>query len=59
MDGQLRFAWVFGTTWIGAMAATWGEADFTRCNGERRLRLYKRFCDAPGQAQREKVTGHE
>jgi arsenite oxidase large subunit len=116
MDGQLRFAWVFGTTWIGAMAAsdelerhidrltrgsphqpqqatvaaaaaaliaradsggmvlvdsdiypveplgtcyadivlpaaTWGEADFTRCNGERRLRLYGRFCDAPGQAQ--------
>jgi hypothetical protein len=22
MDGQLRFAWVFGTTWIGAMAAS-------------------------------------
>jgi len=116
MDGKLRFAWVFGTTWIGAMtasgeleaaisrltighpqqvqrvdvqhaiqsligrvdgggmvlvdsdiypveplgmryadivlpAATWGEADFTRCNGERRLRLYSRFCDAPGQAR--------
>ncbi|MEM7317378.1 MAG: molybdopterin-dependent oxidoreductase, partial [Planctomycetota bacterium] len=32
-------------------AATWGEADFTRCNGERRLRLYSKFCDPPGQAQ--------
>jgi arsenite oxidase large subunit len=116
IDGRLRFAWVFGTTWIGAMAAsaeleraiaaltverpeqprradaahaaealiaradaggmvlvdsdiypvdplgtryadivlpaaTWGEADFTRCNGERRLRLYARFCDPPGQAR--------
>ena len=116
IDGRLRFAWVFGTTWIGAMAAsnelernfarltveraeqvksaaaqeaiaalraradaggmvlvdsdiypvaplgtryadlvlpaaTWGEADFTRCNGERRLRLYPRFCDAPGEAR--------
>ncbi len=116
MDGQVRFAWVFGTTWIGAMtaslalqsalerytcasphrprraerdaivaawrarvdagglvlvdsdiypveplgtrcadvvlpAATWGEADFTRCNSERRLRLYARFYDAPGEAR--------
>ena len=116
MDGKVRFAWVFGTTWIGAMnasdelgaamlrftrgnphqvvsldrqaifetlkkrvdsggmvlvdsdiypvaplnaeladivlpAATWGEDDFTRCNGERRLRLYSRFCDAPGEAK--------
>lgn len=32
-------------------AATWGECDFTRCNGERRLRLYSKFCDAPGEAQ--------
>ncbi len=32
-------------------AATWGECDFTRCNGERRLRLYSKFCDAPGDAQ--------
>ncbi|MBI5438356.1 MAG: molybdopterin-dependent oxidoreductase [Nitrosomonadales bacterium] len=31
--------------------ATWGEADFTRANGERRLRLYSKFCDAPGEAQ--------
>jgi len=31
--------------------ATWGEADFTRANGERRLRLYEKFCDAPGEAQ--------
>ena len=105
--GQVRFAWVIGTTWINAMAASqelyetflgmtrrnehqvsttdvdeaaatliaradsggmvivdqdiylqspiadelsdivlpaagWGENDFTRCNGERRLRLYSK-----------------
>ena len=32
-------------------AATWGEEDFTRCNGERRLRLYGKFCDPPGEAK--------
>ncbi len=32
-------------------AATWGECDFTRCNGERRLRLYSKFCDPPGEAK--------
>ncbi len=32
-------------------AATWGEEDFSRCNGERRLRLYSKFCDPPGQAK--------
>ncbi len=32
-------------------AATWGEEDFTRCNGERRLRLYSKFCDPPGKAK--------
>jgi arsenite oxidase large subunit len=32
-------------------AATWGEDSFTRCNGERRLRLYSKFYDAPGEAQ--------
>lgn len=32
-------------------AATWGEVDFLRANGERRLRLYSKFYDAPGQAQ--------
>ncbi|MGF1747844.1 MULTISPECIES: arsenate reductase (azurin) large subunit [Vibrio] len=32
-------------------AATWGEVDFMRANGERRLRLYQKFADAPGQAQ--------
>ncbi|MGR6779802.1 molybdopterin-dependent oxidoreductase [Moritella viscosa] len=32
-------------------AATWGEVDFMRANGERRLRLYQKFNDAPGQAQ--------
>ena len=29
-------------------AATWGEEDFMRANGERRLRLYQKFNDAPG-----------
>ena len=116
MAGELRFAWVFGTTWTAAMAgstaladrmreltrgsphqiesldrqaifetlkrrvdaggmvmvdsdiypctpvgtefadvvlpaATWGEDNFTRCNSERRLRLYAKFYDAPGQAR--------
>jgi arsenite oxidase large subunit len=116
MDGKLKFAWVFGTTWFAAMmasqelqdaafrmtrgnphqigsldrqaifealkkrvdsggmifvdsdiypveplgttiadivlpAATWGEDDFTRCNSERRLRLYSKFYDAPGEAK--------
>ncbi len=32
-------------------AATWGECDFTRCNGERRLRLYSKFYDPPGEAK--------
>ncbi len=32
-------------------AATWGEEDFVRANGERRLRLYSKFCDAPGDAK--------
>ena len=32
-------------------AATWGEEDFTRCNSERRLRLYSKFYDAPGDAK--------
>lgn len=114
--GKLRFAYVIGTTWTGAMAASqemasrfrelttenpnqvtsadrntavaalkarvdsggmmlvdqdiylqkpigteiadlvlpasgWGEQDFTRCNGERRLRLYSKFYDAPGEAK--------
>ncbi len=114
--GQVRFAWVIGTTWTGAMAASqafeqrframtsghpvqvtsldkqdmidtlirrvdeggmvvvnsdlypvvpigtefadivlpaaaWGEHDAARNNGERRLRLYSKFYDAPGEAQ--------
>ncbi len=114
--GEVRFAWVIGTTWINAMAAsqelhetfvrmttgsehqvssadvgeaaaalirradsggmvivdqdiylqspigdeladivlpaaTWGEHDFTRCNGERRLRLYSKFNDPPGDSR--------
>jgi len=32
-------------------ASGWGENDFTRCNGERRLRLYSKFYDAPGEAK--------
>ncbi|MFQ5757037.1 MAG: arsenate reductase (azurin) large subunit [Acidiferrobacterales bacterium] len=32
-------------------AATWGEEDFTRANSERRVRLYGKFCDAPGEAK--------
>ncbi len=32
-------------------AATWGEEDFMRANGERRLRLYQQFYDAPGEAK--------
>lgn len=116
VDGNVRFAWVIGTTWFQAMpasqdlidvftrmtrgnpyqiasfdtraaietlkrrvdaggmvvidqdiypvnpigteiadlvlpAAAWGEDDFTRCNGERRLRLYSKFYDAPGEAR--------
>ncbi len=31
-------------------AATWGEENFTRANGERRIRLYEKFNDAPGEA---------
>ena len=115
-SGNVRFAWVIGTTWINAMAAshelydtfhrmtrrnehqltttdvdqaaatliaragsggmvvavqdiylqspigdeladivlpasTWGENDFARCNGERRLRLYSKFNDPPGDSR--------
>ncbi|MFQ5632064.1 MAG: arsenate reductase (azurin) large subunit, partial [bacterium] len=32
-------------------AATWGEDNFVRANGERRLRLYSKFYDAPGEAK--------
>lgn len=32
-------------------AATWGEVDFMRANGERRLRLYSKFYDPPGSAK--------
>ncbi|MCP4005270.1 MAG: arsenate reductase (azurin) large subunit [bacterium] len=31
-------------------ASGWGESDFTRCNGERRIRLYSGFYDPPGEA---------
>lgn len=32
-------------------ASGWGESDFVRANGERRLRLYQKFNDAPGDAK--------
>ncbi|MCB1519024.1 MAG: arsenate reductase (azurin) large subunit [Hyphomicrobiaceae bacterium] len=32
-------------------AAGWGEVDFSRCNAERRLRLYAKFNDPPGEAK--------
>lgn len=32
-------------------AAGWGEEDFARANGERRIRLYSKFYDAPGEAK--------
>lgn len=32
-------------------AATWGEEDFARENGERRLRFYAKFYDPPGEAK--------
>jgi len=32
-------------------ASGWGEDTFTRANGERRLRLYPKFYDAPGEAR--------
>lgn len=31
-------------------ASGWGEQDLTRANGERRIRLYSKFYDAPGEA---------
>ncbi|PCI29068.1 MAG: arsenate reductase (azurin) large subunit [SAR324 cluster bacterium] len=32
-------------------ASGWGENDFMRANGERRLRLYQKFYDAPGESK--------
>lgn len=32
-------------------AATWGEEDFVRANGERRIRLYQKFYDPPGDSK--------
>ena len=32
-------------------AAGWGEDNFARANGERRLRLYSKFYDPPGEAK--------
>ncbi len=31
--------------------SSWGEDNFTRCNSERRLRLYSKFYDAPGESK--------
>lgn len=32
-------------------AAGWGEENFTRANGERRIRFYSKISDAPGEAK--------
>ncbi|MFY9314655.1 MAG: arsenate reductase (azurin) large subunit [Burkholderiales bacterium] len=32
-------------------ASGWGEQDFARAQGERRLRIYSKFYDAPGEAK--------
>ncbi len=32
-------------------ASSWGEQDLSRANGERRLRLYEKFMDPPGEAK--------
>jgi len=32
-------------------ATTWGEEDFVRVNGERHIRLYSKFYDAPGDSK--------
>lgn len=42
-----------GTTFADIVlpAAGWGEEDFSRANGERRIRLYSKFNDAPGEAK--------
>ncbi len=32
-------------------AATWGEEAFVRSNGERRMRIYDKFYDAPGESK--------
>ena len=32
-------------------ASGWGEQDLTRANGERRIRLYSKFNDAPGESK--------
>ncbi len=36
-------------------ASGWGERTFARHNAERRLRLYERFCDPPGEAREDWV----
>jgi arsenite oxidase large subunit len=32
-------------------ASSWGEQDLSRANGERRIRLYSKFYDAPGESK--------
>lgn len=32
-------------------AATWGEVDFARAQGERRMRIYSKFSDPPGESK--------
>ena len=36
-------------TWC-CLPPQWGEMNLTSINGERRLRLYERFMDPPGEA---------
>ena len=40
-------------------AATWGEDDLTRCNSERRLRLYSQVLRRAGRSQARLVGGRE
>jgi arsenite oxidase large subunit len=47
----LRYPMGTDLTDIVLPAATWGEENFTRENGERRLRLYSKFYDPPGEAK--------
>ena len=32
-------------------ASPWGEADYARMQGERRLRIYSKIMDPPGEAK--------
>ena len=53
VDQDIYLCELMGTEFADLVlpAAAWGESDFTRCNGERRLKLYSKFCDPPGEAK--------